>query len=77
MLSKTSAYIKSYGHKTKWIYFSIEDDKLFKKYNTIFGMKFTIVYNKRFDSEPIYNAKILKTKISSYGDEDFHDILNQ
>ena len=51
--------------------------KLFKKYNTIFGMKFAIVYNKRFDSEPIYNAKILKTKITSYGDEDFHDILNQ
>lgn len=40
-------------------------------------MKFAIVYNKRFDSEPIYNAKILKTKITSYGDEDFHDILNQ
>ena len=33
MLPKISPYVKSYDSKTKWIYFLIEDDKLFKKYD--------------------------------------------
>ena len=35
MLPKTSAYVKSYDRQTKWIYFLIEYDDLFEKYNTI------------------------------------------
>ena len=35
MLPKTSAYVKSYDGQTKWMYFLIEDDELFEKYNTI------------------------------------------
>ena len=35
MLSKTSAYVKSYDGQTKWMYFLIEDDGLLEKYNTI------------------------------------------
>ena len=35
MLLKTSAYVKSYDGQTKWLYFSIEDDELLEKYNTI------------------------------------------
>ena len=35
MLSKTSAYVKSYDGNTKWIYFLIECDDLLKKDNTI------------------------------------------
>ena len=34
-LPKTSAYVKSYDGQTKWMYFLIEDDDLFQKYNTI------------------------------------------
>ena len=30
MLLKTSTYVKNYDHKTKWMYFLIEDD-IFKK----------------------------------------------
>ena len=33
MLPKTSAYVKSYDGKAKWIYFLIEDDGLLKNYN--------------------------------------------
>ena len=33
MLPKISPYVKRYDSKTKWIYFLIEDDKLFKKYD--------------------------------------------
>ena len=35
MLPKTSAYVKSYDGKTKWMYFFITDDELLEKYNTI------------------------------------------
>ena len=35
MLAKTSACVKSYDGQTKWMYFLIEDDEFFKKYNTI------------------------------------------
>ena len=31
MLSKTSAYVKSYDGHTKWMYFLIEGDDLLKK----------------------------------------------
>ena len=35
MLPKTSSYVKGYDGETKWIYFSIEDDELIKKYSEI------------------------------------------
>ena len=35
MLPKPRAYVKSYYRQNNWIYFLIEDDDLFKKYNTI------------------------------------------
>ena len=31
MLSKTSAYVKSYDGWTKWMYFLVEDDDLIRK----------------------------------------------
>ena len=34
MLPKTRAYVKGYDGETKWMYFSIEDEKLLKKYDT-------------------------------------------
>ena len=30
MLPKTSAYVKSYDKRTKWMYFFIKDDELLK-----------------------------------------------
>ena len=74
MLSKPSAYVKSYDGQTKWIYFLIEDDELLGKYNTIWG-KVSADVKLEFESEPVYNKNFLKTKIKSYGNEakDFHD----
>ena len=53
--------------------FSIEDDDLLEKYNTIWD-KVSADIKKEIDSEPVYN-KFLKTKVKLYGDEatDFHD----
>ena len=74
MLPKTSAYIKSYDGQTKWMYFLIEDDDLLEKYNTIWD-KVSAVIKEEFDSKPVYNKEILKTKMKSHGDEvtDFYD----
>ena len=73
MIPKTSAYVKSYDGQSKWIYFLTEDVDLMEKYNTILD-KVNAGIKKEFDSKPVYNKKILKTKIKSYGDEatDFH-----
>ena len=35
MLPKTSTYVKSYNVKTKWMYFTNEDDKVLKRYDDI------------------------------------------
>ena len=35
MLHKTSAYVKCYDGRTKWMYFLIEDDDLLEKYINI------------------------------------------
>ena len=35
MLTKSSAYGKSYDGQTRWMYFLIEDDELLEKYSTI------------------------------------------
>ena len=68
MLLKTSAYVKSYDGRTKWMYFFIEDNDLLEKYNTIWN-KFIADIKKEFDSEPACNKNYLKTKIKSRGDE--------
>ena len=54
--------------------FLIQDDDLSKKYNTIWD-KLSADIKEEFDSEPVYNKKILRTKVKSHGDEvtDFYD----
>ena len=68
MLPKTSAYVKSYAGKTKWMYFSIEDDYLLEKYKVIWGKVSADIKNE-LDSEPVYNKNYLKTKVKSHGNE--------
>ena len=50
------------------MYFFIEDNDLFKKYNTIWS-KFSVDIEKEFDNEPVYNKKFLKTKVKSRGNK--------
>ena len=63
MLPKTSAYVKSYDGQTKWVYFLIEDDDLFKKCNNTWD-KVSAGIKTEFDRE-----SALKNKIKSPGDE--------
>ena len=45
ILSKTSAYVKSYDGQTKWMYFLIENNKLLEKYIILFGICLSIIKN--------------------------------
>ena len=54
MLQKGSVYVKSYEGQTKLMYFLIENDDWFKKYNTICD-KFSTDVEKNFDSKLVYN----------------------
>ena len=49
------------------MYFLVEDDDLFEKYNTIWD-NVSADIKKEFDSKPVYNKSFLKTKIKSHGD---------
>ena len=55
------------------MYFLIKNDELLKKYKDIWN-KVSNSIPKELNGEPIYNKKILKTKIRSYGDKtkNFH-----
>ena len=50
------------------MYFLIKNNDLLEKYNTIWD-KVSVDIKNAFDSELVYNKKILKTKVKSYGDE--------
>ena len=52
MLSKESAYVKSYDGQTNWMYFLIEDDNLSVKYNTIQN-NVNVNVKKEFDGKPV------------------------
>ena len=63
MLTKTSAYVKSYDGQTKWRNFLIEDDDFWDKVSA------------DVKKEPVYNKEFLETKKKSHSDEvtDFYD----
>ena len=56
-----SAYIKSYDGKTKWMYFSIEDLDLIKKYNDSWN-KVCYSTKKEYDFELICNKKFFENE---------------
>ena len=68
MLRKISAYVKRYEGQAKWMYFLIENNDSLEKCDTIWEKVSTDI-KKEFDSEIVYDRKILKIKIKSHGDE--------
>ena len=69
MLPKRSAYRRDFD-ETKFVFFDNQWRIAREKYNELWN-KVSKVIKKGFDSEPVYKAKYLKTKIKSY--ENFHD----
>ena len=49
--------------RNTWVYFLIEDDDLLEKDNTIWD-KVSADIKKEFDTKPVYNIKVLETKIN-------------
>ena len=64
-LLKMNAYRRDFD-KTKYMSFSIKDEKSLEKYNEIWKNASNIIENE-FDSKPVYNEKYLKTKKSYNG----------
>ena len=61
MLPKESAYVKSYGGETNWMYILLKMMNYYK-HITVFGIKSVIVIRKNLISNPSKIKKILKTK---------------
>ena len=56
MFLKTNVNVKNHDGQIKWMGFSIEDDGLLEKYNTIWD-KVSADLRKEFDNKPVYNKK--------------------
>ena len=56
MFLKTNVNVKNHDGQIKWMGFSIEDDGLLEKYNTIWD-KLSADLRKEFDNKPVYNKK--------------------
>ena len=74
ILPKTSAYLKIWDGKTKWMHFLIEGDDLLERCNNIWH-KVSADIIKEFNSESAYDKSFWKTKIKSHSDEvtDFYN----
>ena len=73
MLSRTSAYVKDYDGKTKWIYYLIKDDGLLNKCDNIWN-QIRVDIKIELNSKLLYTKTIFHTKAKSYGEvTDFHD----
>ena len=61
ILPKANAYVKSYDGETKFMYFSIEDEELLKKYNDIWN-KVSHSMKRELDCKPSTTKDIWKPK---------------
>ena len=64
-LPQMIGYVKHFESGNKTISFKASDNKLLKIYNKMWE-KVSILMNIKFDSEPVYDDKYIKTKIKSY-----------
>ena len=64
MLPKMNGHTKGVN-QTKYMSFFIKQDEFLEKYTKILD-KVSNCMKKRFDCEPVYNGKYLKTKIKHY-----------
>ena len=67
ILPQMSGYIKYFENEGKKMSFKIEDDNVYVKYNEICD-KIRELLSVKFDSEPIYDDKYIKTKAKTFSD---------
>ena len=64
-LPKMNGYIKYFKHNKKTMSFLANNENFFKKYIKVWEKTRDLI-GKKFDSEPVYSDKYIKTKIKSY-----------
>ena len=65
ILPKVSGYIKYFDNGGKNMSFKIEDESVYSKYAEIWN-KTKNSLNTRFQSQPIYDEKYIKTKVKTF-----------
>ena len=65
ILPQMGGHIKYFENGEKNMSFKIEDKSVYVKYNEIWN-KIKELLNVRFDSEPIYDDKYIKTKVKTF-----------
>ena len=60
-----SGYIKYFENGGKNMLFKIEDEDVYLKYNEIWN-KIKSILNVKFHSQPIYDDKYIKTKVTTF-----------
>ena len=63
--SQMNAYAKYFDKNNKWMNLLVNDKEMLEKYNKIWD-KIKNLFEKKFDTEPVYNDKYIKAKINSY-----------
>ena len=58
-----NAYAKYFDKNNKCINLLVNDQELLKPYNEIWD-KIENLFERKFDSEPVYNEKYVKAKLS-------------
>ena len=59
-------YVEYFDDKT--MFFVADDKELLKEYTKVWG-KIKDLVDKKFDAEPVYGDKYIKTKIKSYNND--------
>ena len=65
LLPNIGGWVKNFDD-AKTISFLVNDKKLLIKFNEIWGKILKNIRRKKFDSDPAFDKKYLKTKIKSY-----------
>ena len=65
VLPQMSGYIKYFENGGKNMSFKIEDEGVYLKYNEIWN-KINTILKVKFHSQPIYDAKYIKTKVKTF-----------
>ena len=60
-----NGYVKCFDNNNKHINFLVHDKEVLNKYNKTWD-KIEKFFGKKFDREPVYNDKYIKTKINLY-----------
>ena len=63
-----SGYIKYFENGGKNISLKIQDEDVYLKYNEIWN-RIKSILNVKFDSQPIYDNKYIKTKVKTFNNK--------